>query len=774
MLFSAQEFSPAEGVNVKSLTFHIKTPLESKARQGITGDMKTREDEGAFADLVNPLQGTNSHQGFSEGNCLPLIARPFGMAHWSLQTDEGRWLFDPRSRKLQGIRLTHQPSPWMWDYGHFTLMPQTGPVVVNAGARASAYRLDQSTIKPYFAKTNLIRYRTTLEVAPTERGAIFRFTFPASESGRVILDTFAGESSITFQPEQNRFVGFTRANVGGVPPNFASYFAVAFDRPWQKTALFQGNHHWETADGATGERFGAFAEFAPSETPLVMRVATSFICTEQAILTLEQELGEKFLEDVQAEAEAVWNEALGRIEIEGATERQRRTFYTCLYRAQLFPRQFHEFTAEGKAIHYSPYDGQVHDGVLYTDNGFWDTYRTAYSLLSIVYPERWEEIVRGWANGAKESGWFPRWPSPGHRACMIGTHIDAVMADAVTKGCRSFDWEEAYTALRRNAFDVGDAAENYGRRGIREYTDLGYVPADRYDAATACTQDYAYNDWCLAQIAKAVGRDDDYQTLMRRALNYHHVYDPGVGFMRGRNIDGTWEEPFREFRWGGAYVEGGPWQSTWAVPHDPAGLIELMGGRDAFIAKLDRMLALPPYFEIGTYGGEIHEMTEMAVADFGQYAQSNQPVHHVLSLYACAGRPDKFQYWVRRVMDEYYTPETLPGDEDNGEMTSWYILNALGLYPLCPGDPNYVIGSPLFPKAIVHLADGKTLTITAANNGPENVYVQQMTWNGSPHTAAWIDHARLVAGGEWGFTMGSEPQTTVNYTREELPYSLSK
>ncbi len=727
-----------------------------------------------YVNLVNPLQGTNSHHGFSQGNCLPIVARPFGMAHWSPQTDEGRWLFDPRSRKLQGIRLTHQPSPWMWDYGHFTLMPQTGPPMLGASARSSAYRLDQSEITPYFAKTNLIRYDTTLEMSPTERGAIFQLTFPPSETARVLLDTFSGESHFQFRPDRNILAGFTRANSGGVPSNFASYFAVAFDRPWQKTGLFHRNHHWET-DAATGERLGAFAEFAPSDGPLIVRVATSFISIEQAVRNLEQELGTKSFEAVKAEAEAVWNNALGRIEIEGATERQQRTFYTCLYRAQLFPRQFHEYDADGKTIHYSPYDGQTHDGVLYTDNGFWDTYRTVYPLLSIVYPERWEEIIHGWVNAAKESGWFPRWPSPGHRACMIGTHIDAVIADAVVKGCRSFDLESAYAALCRNAFDVGDADETYGRRGIREFAELGYVPADHYHAATACTQDYAYNDWCIAQVAKALalGREEDYQKLIQRAQNYRHVYDPNVGFMRGRNADGGWEEPFREFQWGGAYVEGGPWQSTWAVPHDPAGLIALMGGPDAFCAKIDQMLALPPHFEAGSYGGEIHEMTEMAVADFGQYAQSNQPVHHVLSLYACAGRPDKFQYWVRRILDEYYTPDTLPGDEDNGEMTAWYVLNALGFYPLCPGHPSYVIGSPLFPKALVHLPDGKTLTITAEGNSPENVYVQNMTWNDAPHTATWIAHSDLVAGGHWHFHMTDSPRTVV-YTPDQLPYSLSQ
>ncbi len=727
-----------------------------------------------LADLVNPLQGTASHRDFSDGNCLPIVSRPFGMAHWSLQTDEGRWLFHRHAPKLQGVRLTHQPSPWMWDYGHFTLMAQTGPRALDASARASAYRLDRAEVKPYFVKTNLLRYATALEFTPTERCGVFRLTFPASEAARVILQPFDGDSQVQLRPAENMIAGYTRANSGGVPDNFASYFVAVFDRAWSTAAPFQRRTVSEGVEELSGERVGAVAEFTPSEEPLGVRVATSFISIEQARRNLERELGSRPFEEVKAEAARAWNEALGRVEIEGATEEQRRTFYTCLYRANLFPRPIHEYDGAGRMVHYSPYDGQVHDGVLYTDNGFWDTYRTVYPLLSLLCPQRLGEIINGWVNAAKEGGWFPRWPSPGYRACMIGTHMDAIIADAVAKSFRGFDLEAAYSALRRNAFEVGDAQENYGRRGIREFVELGYVPADRYEAATACTQDYAYNDWCIAQVAKALGRDDDYQVLIQRARNYRNVYDPAVGFMRGRNADGSWQEPFREFGWGGAYVEGGPWQSTWAVPHDPQGLIGLMGGPEAVVAKLDRMLALAPHFDAGSYGGEIHEMTEMALADFGQYAQSNQPVHHVLTLYACAGRPDRMQHWVRRVMDALYSPDTLPGDEDNGEMASWYILNALGIYPLCPGDPAYVIGSPLFPKATVALDNGKKLVIEAAENAPENVYVQQMTWDGVSHDKTWIAHEQLMAGGEWRFVMGATPHVGDMDDEDALPYSQSR
>lgn len=612
-------------------------------------------------------------------------------------------------------------------------------------------------------------------MTPTERCAFFRFTFPEGETGRVIWEPFAGESRVEVQDDGRTVTGFTRAKSGGAPPNFACYFAAVFSRPWTAAHLFQGRHVLEDT-AKTGERIGAFVEFDTDKSlPVEMRIATSFISIEQAQRNLDAEIGERGFDEIQAEGAGVWNEGLGRIAIEGATEPQRRTFYTCLYRAQLFPRVWYEYDANGQAVHYSPYDGEFHDGVLYADNGFWDTYRTVYSLLSIVYPDRLADILNGWVNAAKEGDWFPRWSSPGYRACMIGTHMDAVIADAYVKGFREFDIEAAYKAMLRNAFEPSDGG-NFGRWGLPEFDQQGYVPADKYESATACTQDYAYNDWCIAQVAQGLGRTEDARRLRARVQNYRNVYDPGVGFMRGKNADGTWEEPWNEFAWGGAYVEGGPWQSTWAVPHDPAGLIELMGGPEAFTAKLDQMMALPPHFDAGSYGFEIHEMTEMAVADFGQYAHSNQPVHHVLYLYAYAGQPQKTQYWVRRVLDELYSadPDGFAGDEDNGEMASWYVLSALGIYPVCPGHPSYVLGGPLFPRVTVALPGGKSLTITGENNSAENVYVQNLRWNGAAYGKTWVSHEALIGGGELTFTMGQAPQTKQTYGSDDLPYSFSR
>ena len=728
---------------------------------------------GGLVRHVNPLQGTNSRHSFSRGNTLPLVARPFGLTHWAPQTGEGGWFFHPDAPTLHGVRATHQPSPWMGDYGYFTVMPQTGPVSLSAAERASEYRLEDAAIQPHFLALHLRRDDIRLEMTPTERCAVFRFTFPAAETGRVIL-ALPDESQVEVHAGQRLITGDTRANTGGVPGNFALYFAARFDLPFTRAVPTQGDGVSDGPSRLEGRAVGAIAEFA-SAPQVGMRIGTSFVSAAQALENLRREVGDRTFEDVKAEGEAVWEETLGRVEITGGTDVQIRTFYSSLYRAHLFPRMFHETDDQGNIVHYSPYDGRVHPGVLYTDNGFWDTYRTVYPLLALIQPDRLGEILQGWVHAYQEGGWFPQWPSPGYRACMIGTHMDVVVADACVRNVPGFDRAAAYAGMVKHAETPGDRAGNYGRLGIADYLAAGYVPADQFTHATSRTLDYAYDDFCLAQVAESLGRTEDVQKYRQRARNYRHVYDPGVGFMRGRNADGTWQEPFDEFAWGDPYIEGGAWQSTWAVQHDPAGLIALMGGPQAFVEKLDRMLALPPTFHVGTYGGEIHEMTEMARADFGQYAHSNQPVHHVLFLYAAAGRPDKTQHWVRRILDEYYTPDSLPGDEDNGEMCAWYVLNALGVFPLCPGHPSFVFGSPLFPEARVHLADGKTLTITSDGNGPENVYVQQIIVNGSPHAKLWISHDALTQGGHLQFVMGSQPlEQDYSQAPDALPPSLSR
>jgi predicted alpha-1,2-mannosidase len=673
---------------------------------------------------------------------------------------------------LEGIRATRQPSPWIGDYGHFVVLPQSGRLFTSDGRRASVFRRDQTTILPHYFKTYLGRYQTTLELTPTERCAVFRFGFPEGKPARVLFEPFKGESHIAIDAKKRTVVGYTRANSGGVPQGFACYFYAAFDCAITGCGTFQNKVVHEGETERTGERVGGYAELAGQI--VTMRIGTSFISVDQARANLEREVGRRGFNTIKAEGRAVWQKVLNQIQIDGASREQKRTFYTSLYRSVLFPRQWHEYDGD-RVIHFSPYDGQIHDGVMYTDNGFWDTHRTVYSLLAILCPNRLAEIMEGWTNACKEGGWTPKWASPGYRACMIGTHLDAVFADAYVKGVRNFDVEAAYTAMRKNATDVGDEAGHYGRRGIVAFDTLGYVPADRVDHAAARTQDFAYNDFCVAQVAKGLGKMDDYKRWIKRAFYYRNTFDPTVGFMRGRNADGSWETPFDEFAWGGAYIEGSAWQCTWAVPHDPLSLMDLMGGREAFVQKLDRLLELPPVFDVGTYPTEIHEMTEMAAVDFGQYAHSNQPVHHVLFLYACAKKPSKTQYWVRRVMAELYSaePDGLSGDEDNGEMSAWYVFNALGFYPLCPGHPSYVLGSPLFKRSTVHLTGDRTLVVDALENSAKHVYVKGVRLNGQDVNRAFVTHDEVINGGTLTFVMNDQPFDP-DWSDDALPYSLSR
>ena len=640
-----------------------------------------------YLPLVNILQGTASDVEYSTGNTLPLIARPFGLHHWSLQTAQPHWFFHPDHRKLWGIRLTHQPSPWMGDYGCFLVTPFTGPALMGIDAQASAYR--RREMAPNSLAVDLLRYGIYCDMTPSQGGAIFRFTSTLEESLKVRFNFEAG-FAIDARGGTVIFSGKSTQVRSGSQANFALHFRGEFsEAPIEFTPLEKGGY-WT---------------FAPGARQVELRVAASFISASMAEVALDRELRERSLEEIREEGAEIWNGLLGRIEIDSESERQLRTFYSCLYRSLLFPRLLDEIDAEGETVHYSPYDGGIHAGSLCTDNGFWDTYRTVYPLLALVYPDKLNHIMRGWVAACREAGWAPKWPSPGLVDCMIGTHFNAVVADCVAHGVTDWDVETAYRYIWQDA-TVPSKDGAYGRQGLGDYLELGYLPAERHHASVSATLDYAYDDFCVRQVALYLGREEEAARLLPRTQYYRNVFDPEVGFMRERLADGSWQEPFREFQWGGGFVEGGTWQHSFNVPHDPEGLAALWGGPERLCRKLDTMLATPPRFEAGSYGQEIHEMTEMALADFGQYAHSNQPVHGYLFLYALMGQPEKTSYWVRRVTEELYSPEVFPADEDNGEMAAWYVWATLGLYPQCPGKPGYVHFAPLVHSARVRTATG--------------------------------------------------------------------
>lgn len=677
------------------------------------------------------LQGTDSRHSLSYGNTLPLVAHPWGMHHWTLQTDTGNWLFNAGEPLIQGIRLTHQPSPWIGDYAALCIMPQLGPLQLGVRERASSYRVNDSTLRPDHLSVRLLRYRCQTSLAPSMRGAVIRFEFETDQVPRVIIEAPAGRFDAR-QSGTHVIDGFTTGNSGGVPDNFAMHYIADFDKPIAK---------FERVDNSF------YVEFARGTQRVELRLAGSFISVHQARVTVNSELIGRSFEGIRALARTTWLAHLERFRLDGCTPEQRRTFYSCLYRTLLFPRTFSEIDDAGNELHYSPYDGKVHAGPMYTDTGFWDTHRTLFPWLNWMFPETSGRMVSAFLNAYRQGGWLPQWMSPGYRACMVGTHSDAVLADAVIKNVGGFDAKLALEAMLKHATQECDSAKGHGRAGVRAIDELSYLPADEFHQSVSTTLDYAYDDWCIAQVAAAVGQVDLADRFIGRSARWRALFDAVSGFMRGRRRDGSWVEPFSQYTWGGPYVEGGPWQSSWAVPHDAIGLMRVLGGPEATIAKLDAMLSAPPGFDVGTYPFEIHEMTEMALADFGQYAHSNQPVHNVLWLYPLAGAPEKNQRAVHRVLNELYNagPRGFPGDEDNGEMSAWFIFAALGLYPSCPGSAIYTLGLPWVPRITLEKPDGQLLSINTDQRLLSSTGTRVIRRiDGQLHRAVTLSHEQLT------------------------------
>lgn len=715
--------------------------------------------EGDPVDCVNPLSGTNGDAEFSRGNTLAAIVAPFGMTTWAPQSEgDAGPFYQMKHKRIEGIRATHQPSIWMRDYGNFLIMPVTGEVKGSVRDRASAFSHDRETARPYYYSVDLQSYDTTVEVTPSERCAMMRYSFPNTDAASVIF-TVEGKAEAIDNGKKSRIRGKATHVTFGAPGGFGKFFVAEFDQPYEAVDV--------TRDDKTDTavvRFGAVKK----GKPVSMRIGTSFISYEQAELNLSREIPDFDFEKAKGRARDLWANELAKVDIKGGTAGQRSTFYTALYRSLQFPRMFHEPDKDGKIRHYSPFaDGRIFDGPLYTDDGLWDTYRAAFPLFVLYYPKHSADILEGWLNAYREGGNLPAWPSPGNRPCMIGSHSDSIFADAWAKGLRTFDIQEAHEATLKNAMKSNSWA---GRDHVEEYIGLGYVPADkRKDAATSCTLEYAYGDWCVGMLAKAAGKDDIAAKLFKRAKNYRNVWDPKTGFMRGKLADGSWLEPFDPLAWGGAYVEGNAWQWLWSVQHDPYGLMELLGGREALAKKLDDLLSMPSTSVVGTYGHLIHEMREVEFSKMGQYGHVNEPDHHVLYFYNYARQPWKTQAAVRRVMDELYNGDGMVGDDDTGQTSAWYVFNAAGFYPFCPGSPNYLIGSPLFAETTLHLTKDKGFTVRAKNNSPGNRYIQSAQLNGMPFTKSWISHSTLTAGGVLEFEMGPEPNEKWGSAEADAP-----
>ena len=711
------------------------------------------------SEYVTTLVGTQSDYSLSTGNTYPAVALPWGMNFWTPQTGKmgDGWAYTYGAHTICGFKQTHQPSPWINDYGQFSLMPVRGRDAIDETSRRSWFSHQSEEARPYYYSVYLADHDVVAEIAPTDRAAVLRFTFPESDESGVVIDAFDRGSHVEVMPDNRTVVGYTTRNSGGVPENFRNWFVIRFDKPFNGFRVFNGKTELKGFE-AEGEHALAAVYFATRRGEQVTaRVASSFISEEQAVRNLETEVGDADFEAVKARAQARWDEVLGRISVEGGTEEQYRTFYSCLYRSTLFPRKFYEIGADGNPVHYSPYNGEVLPGYMYTDTGFWDTFRSLFPLLNLVYPSVNAEIQAGLANAYRESGFLPEWASPGHRGCMVGNNSASVVADAILKGVTpAEDVAVLYEAMLSGRGKVHPAVSSTGRLGHEYYNTLGYVP---YDAGinenVARTLEYAYDDWCIAQVAKMLGKDEDAKRLEKASKNYKNLFDPEVKLMRGRNADGTFQQPFSPYKWGDAYTEGNAWHYTWSVFHDVEGLIELMGGREGFTQMLDSVFVVPPIYDDSYYGVRIHEITEMQVANMGNYAHGNQPAQHMIYLYDYCGQPAKAQWWAREVMDRLYSPKPdgYCGDEDNGQTSAWYVFSALGFYPVCPASDEYAAGSPLFKKATIRLENGNDIVIEAPENSPENRYVEKMRINGKVSKRPFICHEELLKGTKVRFEM---------------------
>lgn len=728
---------------------------------------------------VNTLQGTNSKHELTRGNTYPTTALPFAMNTWTPQTGENGsgWKYQYFKDSIRGFQQAHQCSSWSNDYAVFSLMPVTGALLLDEQARAAKFSHDKEIAMPHYYKVELENQITT-EMSPTERGIHIRFSFPKNQKAFVVLDGYTGTSEVNIDVKNRRITGYVRNGRGMQRfENFKNYFVIEFDKPFAKKGIWENRdgESWDDKTSKEGQGIGAYIQFKDGQT-VQAKIASSYISPDQAALNLHTELGKhKKFEDTKSAAKEVWNNHLNKIVVEGGTEEQLKTFYSCFFRASLFSRKFYERNKEGEPYYYSPYDGNIHDGYMYTDTGFWDTFRAQFPLNALLYPEMQGRYVSALLDAQEQCGWLPSWSFPSEAGSMIGNHAISLLADAWAKGIRTFDPQQALDAYYHEVTNKGPWGPANGRDGWKEYFILGYVPYPEYGEATAKTLEYAYDDFCGYTLADMTKNEFYKDVFGRQMFNYKNVYDPGVGFMRGRKLNGEWVEDFDAFEWGGPFTEGNAWHYLWSVFQDPQGLVNLMGGENNFNKKLDSVFEVPNTINVGTYGGRIHEMTEMEMANMGQYAHGNQPIQHMIYLYNYSGAPWKSQSRVREVMEKLYnsTENGYPGDEDQGQTSSWYVLSALGFYSVTPGTDQYVLGSPVFEKATITLEDGKKFVIDARGNNKQNVYVQSASLNGSLYSKNYIRYTDLTSGGKLTLEMDQKPNKNRGIAIEDKPFSLT-
>jgi len=726
---------------------------------------------------VNTRQGTNSSFELTRGNTYPTTALPFAMHTWTPQTgvNGDGWKYQYQKDSIRAFQQAHQCSSWTNDYCVFSLMPVCGELKLDQYGRAAKFNHQNEVAKPNYYKV-VFENQITTEISPVERGAHLRFSFPKKESSYMVLDGYTGLSGVKIIPSEAKITGYVR-NGRGLTENLRNYFVIQFDQPFQEYGIWENrdNQQWKYLSEKEGRGIGAWLKFTDGVT-VQAKVASSYIGPEQAEQNLKVELEKhKELEDTRRAAWEIWNKHLNRILVEGGSEEEKATFYSCYFRASLFSRKFYELDIKGEPYYLSPYDGKIHRGYLFTDTGFWDTFRAQFPLNALMHPTMHGRYVAALLDAKDQCGWLPSWSFPGEGGSMIGNHAISLLADAWVKGIRTFDPEKALDAYYHEATNKGPWGPANGRDGWKEYFTLGYVPYPKYRESTAKTLEYAYDDFCGYKLAEMIGNKFYEGVFSRQVYNYRNVFNADVDFMCGRDERGNWKPDFDPCEWGGPFTEGNAWHYLWSVFHDPQGLIDLLGGKEKFIAKLDAVFSSPNTVNVGTYGRKIHEMAEMEMAEMGQYAHGNQPIQHMIYLYNYAGVPWKSQERVREVMNRLYNSSEngYPGDEDQGQTSSWYVLSAMGFYSVCPGTDQYVFGSPVFEKITITLENGKQFIIEAKSNSSENIYIQSAKLNNKDYSKNYILYRDISEGGILQLEMNNSPNKDRGNLKADLPYSYS-
>ncbi len=728
-----------------------------------------------YVAKVNPLIGSNNDFSISHGNTLPLVTRPFGMTTWTAQTTQGgNWMYNYNDSLIHAFRATHQPSPWMGDFGTFNLMPSTGNPTAALAARGSIFSHQKEKASPHYYEVDLLSTQIKAGMTTTERCGFFEFTFPASNQSIIYTDVMKGGATLQLFSKENKIIGTASNNSGGCPSNFASYFVIYFDKPFADYGLFENGILKSKNIEVKADEAHAYLLFQTKDKEKIhARIGTSFISIAQAELNLKNEIGNQTFDQIKNQSHEVWNKEFSKIAIEGVSASEQTIFYSSYYRTLIFPSKFYEYNSANKKTYYSPYDGKVHEGVMYTNNGIWDTYRAVFPFFTIMQPMVHAEFCQSLVNAYKEGGWLPRWLSPGYREIMIGVHAASLFADAYTKGLPNIDYVTAYQAMLKDANEANPISIR-NKEGLEHYNAKGYVQSTVRESV-AKNLEYAYDDYCVSLVAKGLGKDADAKLFLKRANNFKNTFDGATNFMCAKDAKGRWRSPFNQYAWGGDYTEGNAWHYLWSVFHDPAGLINLMGGKENFTSKMDSVFTVPSLSDWSYYGFKIHEITELENAHLGQYAHGNQPIQHFIYLYNYGGQPWKSQYWARKIMTTLYGADQngLCGDEDNGQTSAWYVMSALGFYPVCPGSGEYIFGSPLFAKATMTLPNGNKFVINAKNNTSENVYVQAAKLNKQPYTKTFLTHSAILKGGLLELDMTSIPNKNKGIMPADAPFSMS-